>query len=137
MPATNRTVIVSGVPNGGSVRGIVVITDHAASRLAVGVAAAEALGCGCADGRALASGCLAAGGRRPGLAGAGILLAGADLLPVGRDFRQQVNQVSPLGGVERRQEGVGCAGERGGRLALRAPAAGGQVDEERAAVLRA
>jgi len=39
----------------------------------------------------------------------------------GRDFRQQVNQVPPLGGVERRQEGVGCAGERGGRLALRAP----------------
>jgi hypothetical protein len=30
MPATNRTVIVSGVPNGGGVRGIVVITDHAA-----------------------------------------------------------------------------------------------------------
>jgi hypothetical protein len=41
---------------------------------------------------------LAAGGRRPGLAGARILLAGADLLPVGRDFRQQVNQVPPLGG---------------------------------------
>src|SRR5207237_2581210 len=76
-------------------------------------------------------------GRRPGLAGAGILLAGADLLPVGRDFRQQVNQVPPLGGVERRQEGVGCARERGGRLTLRTPAAGGQVDEERAAVLRA
>jgi hypothetical protein len=53
-------------------------------------------------------------------------------LPVGRDFRQQVNQVPPLGVVERRQEGVGCADERGGRLALRAPAAGGQVDEERA-----
>jgi hypothetical protein len=56
-----------------------------------------------------------------------MLLAGADLLPVGRDFRQQVNQVPPLGGIERRQEGVGCAGERGGRLVLRAPAAGGQV----------
>jgi hypothetical protein len=31
-----------------------------------------------------------------------MVLAGADLLPAGRDFRQQVNHVPPFGRVERR-----------------------------------
>jgi hypothetical protein len=67
---------------------------------------------GSADGRTLTCGCRAAWARRPGLAGAGILLTGADPLPVLHDCRQQVDEVPPLGGVERLQEGVGCARAR-------------------------
>ena len=42
----------------------------------------------------------------------------------------------PLGGVERRKEGIGRPGERGRRPALHVPAAVGQVDQEGPAVLR-
>ena len=60
----------------------------------------------------------------------GIRLARADLLPVRRDLGQQADELLTLGGVKRREEGTGRAGQRGRRAALQVLAARGQVDQE-------
>jgi NAD(P)-dependent dehydrogenase (short-subunit alcohol dehydrogenase family) len=66
---------------------------------------------------------LGSGGRRVGPGSGGIRLARADLLPVRRDLGQQADELLTLGGVKRREEGTGRAGQRGRRAVLQVLAA--------------